>query len=211
MVDGDEFEFVDWGEIASATESEVSAEDGRSDSSGGYGGLFSDEMLEKLGKGNRRLWQPWKRDINKYDVRPFRCLHIGDTIDAPVMYPDFLFHYHTAETSQLYLPARIVDVQGDQYVVDFSPTVSAYAWWPGRLEKGTPIELKPGSGIYADNPYELNRTTLAMHLVRPSSTGPRPVLGLQSAKPPRWDSFQGVQLGNLEELLEQSLWNDGGR
>ncbi|CAH0055447.1 unnamed protein product [Clonostachys solani] len=193
LVDEDEIEFVDWDQIAPRAEPDTPIEDRRSDSSDDHGGLFSEEMLERLGKGTRRLWRPWKRDITKYDVRPFRCLHIGDSINAP-----------------LYMPARIVDVQGDQYVVEFSPAVSAYAWWPGRLEKGTSIELIPGSGIHADNPYELNRATLAMNLVRPLSTGPRPVLGMQSGKPPRWSSFQGVQLGNLEELLEQSLWNDGG-
>ncbi|PQK14621.1 hypothetical protein BB8028_0005g01520 [Beauveria bassiana] len=212
LVVGDEIEFVDWDEIASQAEPDNPIEDGSSDSSDDYGGcFFSEDMLENLGKGTRRLWRPWKRDITKYDVRPFRCLHIGDSIDAPVMYPDFRFHYHTAENSQLYLPARIVDVKGDQYVVEFSPAVSAYAWWPGRLEKDTAIELIPGSGVYADNPYEVNRATLAMNLVRPLSTGPRPVLGMQSGKPPSWSSFQGVQLGNLEELLEESLWNDGGR
>ncbi|KAM3520592.1 hypothetical protein NHJ13051_006753 [Beauveria bassiana] len=212
LVIEDEIEFVDWDEIAPQAEPDTPIEDGSSDSSDDYGGcFFSEDMLETLGKGTRRLWRPWKRDITKYDVRPFRCLHIGDSIDAPVMYPDFRFHYHTAENSQLYLPARIVDVKGDQYVVEFSPAVSAYAWWPGRLEKGTAIELIPGSGVYADNPYEVNRATLAMNLVRPLSNGPRPVLGMQSGKPPSWSSFQGVQLGNLEELLEESLWNDGGR
>ncbi|KAM3546782.1 hypothetical protein ARSEF1564_000358 [Beauveria bassiana] len=212
LVIEDEIEFVDWDEIAPRAEPDTPIEDGSSDSSDDYGGcFFSEDMLETLGKGTRRLWRPWKRDITKYDVRPFRCLHIGDSIDAPVMYPDFRFHYHTAENSQLYLPARIVDVEGDQYVVEFSPAVSAYAWWPGRLEKGTAIELIPGSGVYADNPYEVNRATLAMNLVRPLSTGPRPVLGMQSGKPPSWSSFQGVQLGNLEELLEESLWNDGVR
>ncbi|CAG9973398.1 unnamed protein product [Clonostachys byssicola] len=211
LVDEDEIEFVDWDQIAPGAEPDTPVEESKSDSSDEYGGLFSEQMLEALGKGTRRLWRPWKRDMTKHDVRPFRCLHIGDSINAPVMYPDFRFHYHTAETSQLYLPARIVDVQGDQYVVEFSPAVCAYAWWPGRLEKGTSIELIPGSGIHADNPYELNRTTLAMNLVRPLSTGPRPVLGMQSGKPPGWSSFQGIQLGRLEELLEQSLWNDGDR
>ncbi|KAM3547738.1 hypothetical protein ARSEF4850_009834 [Beauveria asiatica] len=212
LVAEDEIEFVDWDEIAPQAEPDTPIDDGSSDSSDDYGGyFFSEDVLKNLGKGTRRLWRPWKRDITKYDVRPFRCLHIGDSIDAPVMYPDFRFHYHTAENSQLYLPARIVDVQGDQYVVEFSPAVSAYAWWPGRLEKGTAIELIPGSGVYAGNPYQVNRATLAMNLVRPLSTGPRPVLGMQSGKPPSWSSFQGVQLGNLEELLEESLWNDGGR
>lgn len=183
-MDEDEIEFVDWDQIAPRAGPDTPVEDSKSDSSDDYSGLFSEQMLESLGKGTRRLWRPWKRDNTKYDVRPFRCLHIGDSINAPVMYPDFRFRYHTAEISQLYLPARIVDVQGDQYVVEFSPAVCTCAWWPGRLEKGTSIELIPGSVIHADNPYELSRTTLAMNLVRPLSTGPRPVLGKQSGKPP---------------------------
>ena len=50
---------------------------------------------------------------------------------------------------------------------------------------------------------------LGIDRVRPFSAGPRPVLGVQSAKPAGWSAFQGVQLCNLDDLLEQSLWNDG--
>ncbi len=56
------------------------------DDSGSDEELFysAEEQLEQLGKGTRQLWQPWRRDIWRYDVRPYRCLHIGDTIEAPV-------------------------------------------------------------------------------------------------------------------------------
>uniref|UniRef100_A0A0B7K6E0 Fungal N-terminal domain-containing protein n=1 Tax=Bionectria ochroleuca TaxID=29856 RepID=A0A0B7K6E0_BIOOC len=199
LVDEDEIEFVDWDQIAPRAGPDTPIEDSKSDSSDEYGGLFSEQMLETLEKAPEDYGDHGRETLPR------------DSVNAPVMYPDFRFRYYKAEISQLYLPARIVDVQGDQYVVEFSPAVCAYAWWPGRLGKGTSIELIPGSSIHADNPYELNRATLAMNLVRPLSTGPRPVLGMQSGKPPRWSSFQGVQLGKLEELLEQSLWNDGGR
>ena len=125
------------------------------------------------------------------------------------MYPDFRMHHHKMEESQLCLPARIAEVHGDQYVVEFSPALSAHAWWPGRLAKGAPVELVPASGVTVENPYDANRVALHMDLVRPlSSSGPRSVLGLQSTQPAGWGAFQGVQLRNLEDLLEQSLWSD---
>ncbi len=75
------------------------------------------------------------------------------------------------------------------------------------MPKGEQIELVPGAGITAENPFDFNRVTVAMDRVRPFSAGPRPVLGVQSAKPAGWSSFQGVRLCNLEDLLERSLWN----
>ena len=123
------------------------------------------------------------------------------------MYPDFRFHYHDTNNSQLYLPARIVDVQGDQYVIEFSPAFSVHSWWPGRIPQGEEVDLGPGSDIKLKNPFDFNRVAVAMDLVRPSNDGPRPTLGVQSAKPSTWSSFQGTYLCELEDLLERSLWN----
>lgn len=126
------------------------------------------------------------------------------------MYPDFRFHYHDISDSQLYLPARIVDVQGDQYLIEFSPAFSVHSWWPGRIPRGEEVDLRPGSDIKVKNPFDLNnRVAVAMDLVRPFIEGPRPSLGIQSAKPPGWSSFQGIHLGELEDLLERSLWDKG--
>ena len=47
-----------------------------------------------------------------------------------------------------------------------------------------------------------------MDWVRPFFVGPRPVLEVQSIKPSGWSLFQGVHLGNLEDLLEWSLWRN---
>ena len=185
--------------------------DSENEDENSVGGFFSEEQLAQIGKGTRRLWRPWRRNITRYDVRPYRCLHIGDSIEAPVMYPDFRLHYHTINDSQLYLPARIAGIHTDQLVIEFSPALSAHKWWPGRVAKGTLVELVPGSGIKVENPYDFNRVTLDMDLVRPLSTGPRPALGVQSAKPAGWSSFQGVRLSNLEDLLEQSIWDDSSR
>lgn len=124
------------------------------------------------------------------------------------MYPDFRYHYHVTDNSQLYLPARIADVQGDQYVVEFSPAFSAHSWWPGRMPNGEQVDLVPGSDIKMENPFDFNRVTLAMDRVRPFIAGPRPVLGVQSAKPSGWTSFQGIHLSELENLLEAALWNN---
>ncbi|KAL7899216.1 hypothetical protein HDV63DRAFT_403272 [Trichoderma sp. SZMC 28014] len=210
IVDGDEIEYIDW-DISPMqapdiiTEAQYDSQEIETDSGSFF---FSEEQLTQLGKGTRRLWQPWRRNIIKYDIRPYRCFHIGDTVDAPVMYPDFRLHYHVTDDSQLYFPARIVDVQDDQYVVEFSPALSVHGWWPGRMPKGEQVDLVPGSGIKVENPFDFNRVTLSMDQVRPFSRGPRPVLGVQSAKPSGWSSFQGVHLSNLEHLLERSLWNN---
>ena len=207
-MDGDEIEYVDWNSSpiqlpANVIDFQDDKEEEEEDSSGFF---FPEEQLNELGKGKRRLWQPWRRNIRRYDVRPYRRFHIGDSIEAPVMYPDFRYRYHTIHDSQLYIPARIVDVQGDQYLIEFSPDLLVCRWWPGRIAKGEEIELIPGSGITVKNPFDIDRVTLSMDLVRPLSIGPRPVLGVQSMKPPGWDAFQGVYLRNLEDLLKQSLW-----
>lgn len=76
------------------------------------------------------------------------------------------------------------------------------------MRKGEPIDLVPGLDMRVENPFDFDRTTIDMDLVRPLSAGPRPVLGVQSIKPSGWDLFQGVHLGNLEDLLERSLWRN---
>ncbi|KAK4107087.1 hypothetical protein N656DRAFT_793423 [Canariomyces notabilis] len=212
VVDGDEIEYVDWDSAPEQVPTDITEaqDDSEGDEKDSGSLFFSDEQLTQLGKGTRRLWRPWRRNIQRYDVRPYRCFHIGDSIEAPVMYPDFRYHYHVPNNSELYLPARIVDVQGDQYVIEFSPALSVHTWWPGRMSKGEQIELVPGSGIKVANPLDFNRMTVGMDRVCPFSAGPRPVLGVQSVKPSGWSSFQGVRLSNLEDLLERSLWNNDG-
>ncbi|KAI1288679.1 hypothetical protein F5Y03DRAFT_404548 [Xylaria venustula] len=206
VVDGDEIEYIDWDLVpADTTEARDDSTDVQSDSGSFF---FPEEQLTQLGKGRRRLWRPWRRNIIKYNVRPYRCFHIGDSVEAPVMYPDFRSHYHVTDNSQLYLPARIVEVQGDQYMIEFSPSLTVHGWWPGRKPQGTQVDIAPGSSIKVENPYDFNRVMLGMDLVRPLSTGPRPALGVQSARPSGWSSFQGVHISSLEDLLERSLWNN---
>lgn len=209
-MDGDEIEYVGWNSSPNQLRANtIEVQDDKEEEDEDSGSFFfPEEQLKELGKGKRRLWRPWQRNIKRYDVRPYRRFHIGDSVEAPVMYPDFRFRYHAIDDSQLYLPARIIDVQDDQYVIEFSADSSVYGWWPGRIAKGEEIELVPGSGVKVKNPFDENRVTLSMDLVRPFSSGPRPVLGVQSVKPSGWDVFQGVQLRNLEDLLEQSLWGD---
>ena len=209
-MDGDEIEYTDWDNSPNQVSTKFNeTQDDINEEEEDKGSLFfPEEQLTQLGKGTRRLWRPWRRNINRYDVRPYRRFHVGDSIETPVMYPDFRFYYHVIDESQLYLPARIVDVQGDQYVIEFSPAFSVYGWWPGRIGKGEQVDLVPGSGNKVRNPFDFNRVTVGMDLVRPFSAGPRPVLGVQSAKPPGWSSYQGLHLRNLEDLLEQSLWNN---
>ncbi|KAK4182396.1 hypothetical protein QBC35DRAFT_172930 [Podospora australis] len=206
VVDGDEIEYIDWEQVPTDITEAQDDSKGDEKESGSFFS-FSDEQLTQLGKGTRRLWRPW-RDNRMSNVRPYRCFHIGDSIEAPVMYPDFRYHYHVIDNSELYLPARIVDIQGDQYVIEFSPALSVHLWWPGRMPKGEQIDLVPGSGIKAENPFDFNRVTVGMDRVRPFSAGPRPVLGVQSAKPSGWSSFQGVRLSNLDDLLERGLWDN---
>ncbi|KAH9985934.1 hypothetical protein F4779DRAFT_639385 [Xylariaceae sp. FL0662B] len=210
VVDGDEIEYIDWDSLPRQvpTNTTEAQDDNRGDENDSGSLFFPEEQLAQLGKGTRRLWRPWRRNLRVCGVRPYRCFHIGDSIEAPVMYPDFRLHYHVADKSQLYLPARIVDVQGDQYVIEFSPAHSVHEWWPGRMPRGEQVDLVPGSGVKVENPFDFNRMTLGMDLVRPFSMGPRPALGVQSAKPSGWNPFQGVQLCSLEDLLERSLWNN---
>ncbi|EGZ70965.1 hypothetical protein NEUTE2DRAFT_159242 [Neurospora tetrasperma FGSC 2509] len=192
VVDGDEIEFVDWDsalEQGPIDATETQDDPGSDDEYGSDGFFFPEEQLTELGKGMRRLWRPWRRNIQRYDVRPYRCFHIGDTVEAPVMYPDFRYHYHVTDNSEL-------------------PALSVHSWWLGRIPKGEQIDLVPGSGIKVENPFDFNRVTVGMDRVRPFSPGPRPVLGIQSAKPAGWSSFQGVRLCNLEDLLERSLWDN---
>jgi hypothetical protein len=89
-VDGDEIEFVDWDNLPKKCETKITqARDGdEADEKDDGNMFFPEEQLTQLGKGTRRLWRPWRRNIIRYDVRPYRCFHVGDTIEAPVMYPD---------------------------------------------------------------------------------------------------------------------------
>jgi hypothetical protein len=202
-------EYIEWDGIPEQPPNNFTEtqDDGNGDEDSGSL-FFPEEQLTQLGKGTRRLWRPWRKSVRRYDVRPYRCFHIGDSVEAPVMYPDFRYHYHSTDKSQLYLPARIVDVQGDQYVIEFSPALSVHGWWPGRMPKGEQVDLVPGSGVMVENPFDFNRLTIDMDRVRPFSAGPQPVLGVPSVKPSGWSSFQGVHLRHLEDLLERSLWND---
>ncbi|KAI0143817.1 hypothetical protein GGR57DRAFT_518126 [Xylariaceae sp. FL1272] len=208
-VDGDEIEYTDWDippiHTPNMGDNHVTDEE---DGDGDFC-FFPEDQLTDLGKGVRRVWRSWRdNECRFHTVRPYQCLYIGDFVEAPVMYPDYRFHYHSIENSRLFLPARIIDVNNDQYTLEFSPAFTVYAWWPGRIPSGQPIELVPGSGIKIDNPYDSNRVTLSMDKVRPYNPGPRPVLGVQSAKPLGWSLFQGVHLHNLESLMERSIWND---
>ncbi|KAI1259892.1 hypothetical protein F5Y18DRAFT_432864 [Xylariaceae sp. FL1019] len=206
-VDGDEIEYTDW-DTAPAPSPDIGDINTTNEEDGDFF-FFPEDQLTDLGKGVRRLWRSWRdNDCRFHTVRPYQCLHIGDFVEAPVMYPDYRFYYHTIENSQLYLPARIIDVHNDEYTIEFSPAFMMHAWWPGRIPSGQQIELIPGSGITVDNPFDANRVTLGMDKVRPFNPGPRPVLGVQSAKPSGWSSFQGVHLHNLENLMERSIWDD---
>ena len=65
-----------------------------------------------------------------------------------------------------------------------------------------------GLGIRVENPFDFNRVTVDINWVHPFSVRPRPVLRVQSIKSSGWSLFQGVHLGNLEDLLERSLWRN---
>ena len=76
------------------------------------------------------------------------------------------------------------------------------------MPQGEEVDLVPGLDIKMENPFDFIRVTVAMDRVRPFIAGPRPALGVQSAKPSWWSSFQGIHLCELEDLLEKSLWNN---
>jgi hypothetical protein len=142
--------------------------------------------------------------VSNVEVRPYRCFHVGDLVEVPVIYPDYLFRYYSLEESQLYLPARIIDVQGDHYLVKFNPDVIAYNWWPGRTSGEFPRE--PGAKETVKNPFIGIQVKVSMDRVRPYVAGPCPVLGTQSIRPHSWSAFQGIQFTDLQQIEENVLW-----
>ncbi|TLD22370.1 hypothetical protein PspLS_07768 [Pyricularia sp. CBS 133598] len=165
VVDGDEIKCTDWDYLPKQIS--INATEARGGDKNDNGSLsFTEEQLTQLGRGTRRLWRPWPKNLR-----------------ATRYIPGFPIHYHITDDSQLYFTTRIVNVQGDQYVVQFSPALSVHGWWPGRIPKGEQVEIVPGSGIMVENPFGFNRVTLSMDRVSPLAVGPRPALGVQSVKP----------------------------
>ncbi|RIA98449.1 hypothetical protein C1645_798354 [Glomus cerebriforme] len=201
-VDGEYVEYVDW---SSTVDQNSLINDTENDDDHTFG--FSEDQLTALEKNDRRNWCPWTREITSLDIRPYRCLHIGDLIEAPVVYPDYRFHYYGLEESQLYLPARIIDIQGDQYLVKFSPNVIAYSWWPGRTSTSE-FPREPNAKETIKNPFIDTQVTVNMDLVRPyaAGVGTYPVLGTQSMRPQSWSAFQGIQFADLQQIDENILW-----
>ncbi|CAG8546388.1 13189_t:CDS:2 [Ambispora leptoticha] len=203
-VNGENVEYVDWSSTSdteSPTNDETFSEENDEDEDGPIG--FSDDQLATQEKTNSRNWCPWKRGVTNLEIRPYRCLHIGDLVEAPVVYPDYLFRYYGLEESQLYLPARIIDVQGDQYRVKFNPTVVAYAWWPNDNE----YPRGPNSKETVKNPIVDTEVMVSMDRVRPYvAGGSHPVLGPQSIIPQSWSVFQGAQFRDVQQVEEKILW-----
>ncbi|CAG8699714.1 13850_t:CDS:2, partial [Funneliformis mosseae] len=215
-VNGDSVKHVAWSPTSSNSpiediekdedteKGEDGGQDDDSEGDGYYLGFTEDEELEHK-KNPDKSWCPWTEGKTSWDIRPYRCLHVGDLVEAPVTYPDYLFRYHGLEESQLYLPARIIDVQDDQYIIKFSPAVSAYAWWPGRASSDE-FPREPGSKETVKNPFDGIQVTMNMDWVRPYSAGPNPVFGTQSIRPHSWSAFQGVQFTDLQQIDDDVLW-----
>ncbi|CAH1760070.1 5884_t:CDS:2 [Entrophospora sp. SA101] len=212
-VNGDNVEYISTSNLNSPT-SDTFTEDGddssngdsnSSSDSGDYLGL-SDALLLKQKKNNSISWCPWASGVSNLEVRPYRCLHIGDHVEAPVIYPDYLYNYHSLEESQLYLPARIMDVQGDQYLVKFSPAAMAYHWWPGRAPINEEFPRGLNSKETVKNLFDKTQVLVSMDRVRPYARGGSyPVLGTQSIRPKSWSAFQKVQFEDLQQI-ENILW-----
>jgi len=202
-IKGENIEYVDWSNPNSPTNDKIFTEKDDDDSFG-----FSDDLLTALKKNNSRNWCPWKRGVSNSDIRPYRCLHVGDLVEVPVIYPDYRFHYYDLEESQLYLQARIIEVKDDQYVVEFSPSVIAYNWWPGRTSRDNEFPREPGAKETVKNLFNGTQVTVSMDRVRPhaAGSGPHPVLGIQSIRPQNWSAFQGVQFTDLQQIDENILW-----
>ncbi|CAG8548649.1 12138_t:CDS:2 [Racocetra persica] len=172
---------------------------------------FSEQNFTELERGEKRSWCPWKDDndegVTKWDIRPYRCLHVGDLVEAPVVYPDYKYRYHSLEDSQLYLPARIIEVEGDQYLVEFSPAFIAYKWWPGRSSNPDKFPREPEAKETVKNPF-FNKTQVWVNMdrVRPCGADPHPVLSISSMRPHSWSVFQGIQFTDLQQLSEKILW-----
>ena len=101
VVDGDEIEYTDWDRLSediprTKAQTECNDEENEEDA---YGFFFSEEQLRELGKGTRRHWRPWRKNTSRCDIRPYRCFHVSDTAEAPVVYPDFRFKYYDMSDS----------------------------------------------------------------------------------------------------------------
>ncbi|KAF0430333.1 hypothetical protein F8M41_005537 [Gigaspora margarita] len=199
-------EYVDW-----SSEDVIPAEDNEDEDSEEIFG-FTDDALIGLEKGEKRTWCPWKEEKSTWDIRPYRCLHIGDLVEAPVVYPDYNYCYHSLEVSQLYLPARIIEVEGDRYRVEFSPAVIAYKWWPGRSSNPGKFPRKRGAKETVENPFKGTKVWVSMDRVRPYfGADPHPVLGISSMRPHSWSAFQGIQFKDLQQFSEDILWKQSNK
>ncbi|CAG8587401.1 17164_t:CDS:2, partial [Dentiscutata heterogama] len=194
-------EYVNW-----SSEDVIPAEDTENEDSEDILG-FTEDALIGLEKGNKRTWCPWEEEINTWDIRPYRCLHIGDLVEAPVVYPDYNYCYHSLEESQLYLLARIIEVEEDRYLVEFNPAVIAYKWWPGRSSNPDKFPRKRGDKETVENRFRGTKVWVSMDRVRPYlGADPHPVLGISSMRPHSWSAFQGVQFADLQQFSEDFLW-----
>lgn len=143
----------------------------------------TNNQLVSIGKGTRKIWCPWLQDISSCDVRPYKCLDIGDAVEAPVLYPDFAMEYYEISESELRLPAWIVGINDDEYDIEFQPSVLACKWWPGRPEIPVDIIKKHDSCNVIENTYRSNKVSVKMDLVRPLVIGAHPVIGYISVNP----------------------------
>ncbi|CAG8516557.1 17805_t:CDS:2 [Racocetra fulgida] len=193
-VDDKDVEYVNWSSVDVIPVENTENIDDSEDVIG-----FSEQNFTELERGEKRSWCPWKDDNNegvtKWDIRPYRCLHVGDLVEAPV-------------DSQLYLPARIIEVEGDQYLVEFSPAFIAYSWWPGRSSNPDKFPREPEAKETVKNPF-FNETQVWVNMdrVRPyCGADPHPVLGISSMRPHSWSVFQGIQFTDLQQFSEKILW-----
>ena len=75
-MDGDDIEYIDWDSLPEQvpTNTTEAQDDNNGDGKDSGGFSFSEEQLTQLGKGTRRLWRPWRKNIRRYDVRPLPML-----------------------------------------------------------------------------------------------------------------------------------------
>ncbi len=59
-VDGDEIEYIDWDGPTNTTQA---LDDSQGDENDSGSLFFPEEQLIKLGKGSRRLWRLWRRNV----------------------------------------------------------------------------------------------------------------------------------------------------
>ncbi|KAJ3127201.1 hypothetical protein HK098_006653 [Nowakowskiella sp. JEL0407] len=149
------------------------------------------------------LWNPSHKNF-KFNIRPYRCLDVGDAVEVPVIHEDCFCKVHDLETSQLYVPGRIASIDNDMYEIEFPPRVMAFLWWPGN--PNNPHLKTSYKDALSKSRVSGRRIFVHSDRVRPQSLGPQPILGTSSSISSDIKIYQGSRSVGPIKALERMSW-----